>query len=231
MPSFSPRLVKGGIALLNAQNSAVEKIITFQYNPETLTRTLQARDVGGEGGDRSEALRLTGPPVETYKLEAEIDATDQLESVEKANEVVVQAGIQPILSALETIIYPKSSDLFFNNLLAQFGTLEIAPMESALTLFIWNKDRAIPVRLTEFSITEEAFDVNLNPIRAKVSLGMRVLSVDDLGFDHMGGGLYMTYHQNKEKLADKYHSRKLGNYEMDTPSQAPLFEPTSLGSI
>ena len=59
----------------------------------------------------------------------------------------------------------------------------------------------LPVRITEFSITEEAFDPALNPIRAKVSLGMRVLSVDDLGFAHKGGNLFMAYLQNKEQLA------------------------------
>ena len=74
-------------------------------------------------------------------------------------------------------------------------------MQAPLTLFVWSKKRILPVRLTELSITEEAFDTNLNPIRAKVSLGMRVLSVDDLGFDHKGGNLYMAYHQTKESLA------------------------------
>ena len=59
----------------------------------------------------------------------------------------------------------------------------------------------MPVRLTEFSITEEAFDPLLNPIRARVSLGMRVLSVNDLGFDQPGSNLFMAYLQNKESLA------------------------------
>ena len=57
------------------------------------------------------------------------------------------------------------------------------------------------MRLTDFSITEEAFDPALNPIRAKVSIGMRVLSVNDLGFDHKGGALFMSYLQAKEQLA------------------------------
>jgi hypothetical protein len=70
-----------------------------------------------------------------------------------------------------------------------------------LTLLIWSKNRIVPVRLTDFSITEEAFDPNLNPIRAKISLGMRVLSVDDLGFNAKGGSLFMAYQQQKEKLA------------------------------
>ena len=59
----------------------------------------------------------------------------------------------------------------------------------------------MPVRITDFSITEEAFDAALNPIRAKVSLGMRVLSVNDLGFEHKGGSLFMAYLQQKEQLA------------------------------
>jgi hypothetical protein len=205
MTSFpgSPKLLKGGIVLIDPETSAVQRMITLQYNPDTLTRTLQVQGVGGEGGDRSEALRLKGPPVETIKLEAEIDATDQLEFPDQ-NRDAVEAGIHPALAALETVIYPTSSQLLSNNRLAQAGTLEIAPMETALTLFIWSKNRILPVRLTDFSITEEAFDTNLNPIRAKVSLGMRVYSVDDLGFDHKGGSLYMSYHQNKERLAGMF---------------------------
>ena len=211
MSSFprSPRLLKGGLVLLNPENGKVERIVTLQYNPDTLTRSLKAQDAGVEGGDRSEAFRLTGPPVETYSLEAEIDATDGLEEVD---DVTTEVGIQARLAALETIIYPKSSQLFINNGLAQIGTLEIAPAEGPLTLFIWNKNRVVPVRITEFSITEEAFDVNLNPIRAKIRLGMRVLSVNDLGFDHQGGNLYMNYHQNKEKLAKMYSSGSLSDF-------------------
>lgn len=209
----SPKILKGGIVLLNSQNSSVEKIITFQYNSDSLSRSLQVQDTG-EGGDRSEALRLTGPPIETYSLEAEIDATDQLEA---ADSTAAEEGIQPILSAFETILYPNSSQLFSNNTLANSGTLEITPMEAPLTLFIWGK-RVVPVRITEFSIVEEAFDVNLNPIRAKISLGMRVLSVNDLGFDHHGGHLYMNYQQTKERLASLYTTGSLNDFGINSSS-------------
>lgn len=195
----SPRLLKGGIVLIDANTGVVQRIISLQYNPDTLSRTLQVQGTG-ESGDRMEALRLKGPPVETIKLEAEIDATDHLE-FHKQNSTTAQLGIYPQLAALEIIVYPQSSQLQANNTMAQRGTLEIAPMESSLTLFIWSKTRILPVRLTEFSITEEAFDTALNPIRAKVSLGMRVLSVNDLGFNHKGGSLFMIYHQQKERLA------------------------------
>lgn len=196
----SPRLLQGGIVLIDPDTSAVQRIITLQYNPDTLTRSLQVQGVQGEGGDRSEVLRLTGPPIERINLEAEIDATDQLEFPDQ-NQIAVEVGIHPQLAALEMIIYPTSSQLQTNNRLAQAGTLEIAPMETPLTLFVWSKNRILPVRLTDFTITEEAFDPELNPIRARVSLGMRVLNIDDLSFDHAGGSLFMAYHQQKERLA------------------------------
>jgi len=196
----SPHVLKGGIVLLDSTSGAVERIITLQYNPDTLTRSLQVQAVDQASKNRSQALRLIGPPVETFKLDAEIDATDQLEFPDQ-NQAAVQVGIYPQLAALETIIYPPSSQLLNNNSLAQSGVLEIAPMEAPLTLFVWSKNRVVPVRITDFSVTEEAFDVNLNPIRAKVSLGMRVLSIDDLGFDEKGGNLFMVYQQQKERLA------------------------------
>jgi hypothetical protein len=203
----SPKLLKGGIVLIDPDTSAVQQIIALQYNPDKLSRTLKGQTIG-EDSDRSQALRLKGPPIETYKLDAEIDAADQMEFPDQHQEVK-EHGITPVLSALESIVYPESSKLQANNSLAATGTLEIAPTEAPLMLFVWSKNRVIPVRLTDFSITEEAFDPNLNPIRAKVSLGMRVLSVDDLGFDHKGGSLYMAYHQQKEQLAKKFKPGEL----------------------
>lgn len=197
----SPRLIKGGIALIDPENLSLLRIITLQYNPDSLSRTLQVKGVGIEGGDRSEVLRLKGPPIETIKLDAEIDATDQLE---KADPKTAEAGIHPQLAALETIVYPTSAKLLENARLAGSGTLEIAPMQAPLTLFIWSKNRVMPVRLTDFSVTEEAFDVNLNPIRAKVSLGLRILSIDDVTFAHKAASLYISYQQNKERLASMF---------------------------
>lgn len=211
MSSFpnSPKLLKGGIVLVDPTTVAIQRIIALQYNPDTLTRTLQPQSVDPSAKDRSEALRLKGPAIETFKLEAEIDATDQLEFPQQ-NPGATQFGIFPQLSALETIVYPTSAQLLTANSLAQSGTLEIAPMEAPLTLFVWSKSRVVPVRITDFSITEEAFDTVLNPIRAKVSLGMRVLSVDDLGFNEKGGNLYMVYQQQKEQLAAMAQGGTLG---------------------
>lgn len=205
----SPRLLKGGVVLVDPNTGAVLRVIALQYNPETLQRSLTARTVG-EDADRSQALRLIGPPQEEYTLEAEIDAADQLERPEQHREVV-ENGIAPQLAALETIIYPPSSRLISNNSLAAAGVLEIAPTEAPLTLFVWSSNRVAPVRLTSYSVTEEAFDPKLNPLRAKVSLGLRVLSVDDLGFDHRGGNIYLAYHQQVERLAGESRGAALGD--------------------
>lgn len=198
----SPRVLKAGIVLLDAASSRLQRVISLQYNPEKLTRSLQVSSAGGEGADRSEAMRFKGPAVETIRLEAEIDAADQLEFPDQ-HRGIVEHGIQPQLALLEGLAHPGSAQLLEVNRQLGTGTLEIAPMEAPLMVFVWGKSRIVPVRLTEFSITEEAFDPALNPILAKVNLGLRVLSVDDLGFNHRGGGLFMSYLQSKEQLAGK----------------------------
>jgi hypothetical protein len=204
----TPKLVKGGIVVVDPGSGALLRVIALQYNPETLTRSLQMQAAGGEGGDRSQALRLKGAPIETIKLEAVLDAIEQLEPPGRQASVV-DHGLHPQLAVLETLAYPSSATLLANDRLARSGTLEVLPVESPLTLFVWSRSRIVPVRLTELSVTEEVFDPRLNPLRAKVSLGLRVLSVDDLGFAHRGGGIFMSYVQQKESLAGQSSSAAL----------------------
>jgi hypothetical protein len=195
---ISPRLLKGGLVQVDPTTSRILRVIALQYNPDTLTRTLQVQALASDSQDRSLALRLKGAAVETIKLEAEIDATDELQ---QADGTATSVGIHPQLAALESLVQPSASALQNNDALAGQGTLEILPLEAPLTLFVWSKQRIVAVRVTDLQITEEAFDVALNPIRAKVSLGLRVLSVDDLGFQHRGGTLYMSHLRGQEALA------------------------------
>jgi hypothetical protein len=194
--------MKGGIVLLDPDSAMVRRVIALQYNPDSLSRSFQVMGANSteNGGDRSEVLRLKGPPVETIKLEAELDLADQLEFPE-TNMVWTTLGLHPYLAALELCISPSSQQLIANDDAARKGTLEIAPMETALTLFVWSEHRVLPVRITELSITEEAFDPHLNPVRAKVSLGMRVLTVNDLGFENLGGGISKTNLLKREGFA------------------------------
>ncbi len=199
--SSSPRLLKGGLVVLAPGGGAVQRTIALQYNPDTLTRSYQVQGVGGEGGgERAQPFRLKGPAIETIKLEAEIDATDQLEFPDR-NPNAVTSGIGPQLAVLESLVNPSVAELLNTAALSANGTLEIIPPEAPLVVFVWSQNQVVPVRVTEFSITEEAFDPVLNPIRAKVSLGLRVMSTDDLGFTHKGGTMFISYLRTREALA------------------------------
>jgi hypothetical protein len=199
----SPRLVRGGLVLLDPGSGLVRRVIALQYNPDTVTRTLQPQGIGAEPGDRLEALRFKGPPQETIRIEAEIDATDRLErpTASPRHERATRLGLLPELAALETLVAPTTAQLLSNDALAGLGAIEIAPAESPLPVFVWGKSRVVPVRITEFTITEEAFDSLLHPIRAKFTLGLRVLTVNDLGFAHRGGSLFLLQQQQRERLA------------------------------
>jgi len=194
--SNSPKLIKGAIVGFDPFNP-LASVIIFQYNPDTLTRTLQPQTMMGEG-DRSETTRLKGAPIETIKLDLEIDATDQLDQGEG---LATRLGIYPQLSALEMLIYPKSSLVIANTILLALGTIEVLPATAPFTLFIWGAKRVLPVRITDFSITEEAYDINLNPIRAKSSLGLRVLSYSDLSFTNPGYHVFLAHQIVKEAMA------------------------------
>ncbi len=195
--SRTPRLTKGAIIGFDLMNP-LASVIIFQYNPGSLTRRLEAQTSGGEGA-RSEVLRLSGPPSETITInELEIDATDQLE---QAQPVAVSMGISPQLSALEMLLYPKSATVIANTALLAAGTIEIVPSDAPFTLFIYGPKRVLPVRITGFSITEEAHDPNLNPIRATVNLSMTVLTYKDFPVSHPGYSIFLAHQVVKEAMA------------------------------
>ena len=201
MPSSfpgTPSITKGAIVSFDLFNP-VPQVVQFQYNPGTLTRSLQGQQSEG-GGSVSETFRLEGPPVETISLDIEFDATDRLEHPDE-NEDVKLLGVFPQLSALEMMLYPKSSLVIANTVLAAIGTMEIVPPEGPFTLFIWGAKRVVPVKLTQFNITEEAHDTNLNPIRAKVQLGMRVLTYKDLSMTHPGYSVFLAHQVVKETMS------------------------------
>jgi hypothetical protein len=207
--SSSPRLIKGGLVVLDPTGARVLRTIALQYNPDTLSRSYQVQGAGGEGGgERAQPFRLKGPAIESIKVEAEIDATDQLQFPDQ-NPNAVAHGIAPQLAALEALVNPSSEELLALDALASSGTLEIVPPDAPLVVFVWSRNRIQPVRVTDLSITEEAFDPALNPIRAKVSLGLRVMSTEDLGYAHRGGALFINHLRSREALAAKAGSASL----------------------
>lgn len=205
----APRVLRGAIVGIDPLNP-LASVIVFQYNPESLQRSLQPQAAGTGGGesDKAEALRLKGPPVETIKVDVEIDATDQLEREEGS---ALAMGISPQLSALEMLLYPKSALVIANTVLMAVGTIEVIPPAAPLTIFVWGPKRVVPVRMQELSITEEAHDPALNPIRAKASLGLQILSYNDLPITNPGYGLFLAHQIVKEAMAVVGSANGLGD--------------------
>ncbi len=191
----SPRVMKGAIVGLDPMNP-LASIIIFQYNPDTMTRSIEPQTASG--GSKSEPLRLKGAPIETISVVVEIDAADQLET----NDPLANAfGIYPQLSALEMLVYPKTATVIANTVLAFAGTIEILQPDAPMTLFIWGPKRVLPVRINSISIAEEEYDTSLNPIRAKVTLGLRVMSTNDFGVTDPGYYIFMAHQAIKEAMA------------------------------
>jgi len=201
----SPRLLKGALVVFDSQTPGPPpRVISFQYNPEQLSRSLALRAAPPEpsnvGGAREDTQRVLGPPVETINLSVVLDATDKLEAPD-SNPEIVAGGMHPALAALEMLLYPPSTQVLINRTLAQAGRAQICAADLPLTLLVWGRQRVVPVRLTSFSVTEEAFDASLNPIQVKVDLGMRVLTYMELKESSIGYGAYIAYQVQKEILA------------------------------
>jgi hypothetical protein len=203
----SPRFLKGALVAYETPFlGPVPNVIVFQYNPDQLSRSLAHRapppDPKSVGAVREDVLRVFGPPVETITLTVDLDAADQLADPGRHPHIVAR-GLQPVLAALELLLYPPSAQVLLDRTMAQRGTAQISKKGEAapLVLFVWGPSRVLPVLLTNFSVTEKAFDQALNPILAEVQLGMRVLTYMDLKEDHLGYRAYTATQTQKEVLA------------------------------
>jgi hypothetical protein len=165
--------LRGALVSLEIPSLAPE-VILFQYNPHTLTRSFELKSVASG----PEAGQLGGPPTESIKVDIELCAVDEME----AGGGVL--GLTAALASLETLISPSSGRAIANAAMAAAGTIEILPATSTMTLFVWGPTRVLPVTITELSVTEETHDARLNPISARVSLGMRVINYTDVGVTH-----------------------------------------------
>lgn len=155
--------------------------------------------VGGEENDRSQAVRFAGAPTQTIDVDIELDATDQLD---KGDPTAGKEGVSPQLAALELLLYPDLTQVNNNQTLLSTGVMEVAPLTAPRTLFVWGPNRVLPVRINSYSISEEIFDGRLNPIRATVSVNMRVLNYSDLTAGNKEYHQFMAYQQTMISLAD-----------------------------
>ncbi len=221
----SPQLLKGALAVYDSDAAGTQPVvIVFQYNPAELSRDLSLRapprDPGNVGNAREDVRRVLGPPLETISLSVELDAADQLEDPD-GNKLVAENGLHPALAALEMLLYPPGVRVQEIEQQAAGGEVQLSPTDVPLVLLVLGKSRVAPVFLTKFSITEQAFDRSLNPIRAKVDLGMRVLTYMELDRDTLGFDAYLAFQNQKESLAADHHN------SANTPSGVTNLLPSS----
>lgn len=210
MPAESPLrppLLKGALAVFPTQTpgSVPSAVILFQYNPDTMKRTLAHRVAaapaqGNTGAAKEDVLRVSGPPVETITLSVDMHAADQLTEPDQ-NGAVAANGLHPALATLELLMYPPTLAAQAIATQAASGQVQVSPADLPLVLFIWGKSRVVPVKLTSFSISEEAFDTRLNPVHAKVDVSMQVLTYMEFTDSSIGRDAFIAYQKSKESLA------------------------------
>jgi hypothetical protein len=193
MPN-APRLLKAALITYDLPDPS-PVVILFQYNPGTLTRTIQPNM--GEGSTQGDVARFRGAPRETISLEIELDAAD----FGHASQGSRSLGLHPRLAALERLLYPPSQHVIANHEQLALGLIEIIPPPAPFTLFVFGPRRILPVRLTQLTVTEETHDPDLNPLQARVSLGMQVITYDDLPPKHRGSAVFLAHQVAKELLS------------------------------
>jgi hypothetical protein len=200
-----PAVLRGALVAYSSQFlGPVPNVIAFQYNPDSLTRTLRHRveqRPGTEAAGRAAAgdpVTVTGPPEESLSLTVSLDATDDLET---ADPLAVTLGLHPVLAALELLLYPDSTQVLLNQAMARAGASSTPPAEVPTVLLVWGVGRVVPVRVDALSVTEKAYDTKLNPIRADVELTLQVLTYLDLPAGSLGHGASLAHHIAKEVVA------------------------------
>ncbi|WP_028022108.1 hypothetical protein [Enterovibrio calviensis] len=199
MLSSQPNYLKAGIVLLDQQSGEPISAIPLLINPSTLNTQFEVKSQEGSQ-TRTDTMRLNGPPRESISFEATLDATDALE---RGDEDAIAYGIGHYIAALRSLISPTKRQLLDNDARAREGKLTIIPMAQPLPVFSWGTNRRVPVKMKSLSLAEDLFSANLNPLTAKASITLQVLTVDDLGFDHPASSLFLHYLSGLERQADK----------------------------
>jgi len=189
-------LLKGALIAIDDSGGS-RTTVPFQYNPETLRRSLRPNEVGTAEGDRSTAVRFTGAAVEMVSLEAHLEAVDQ----RTVSSLAAGYGIHPQLAALELFLYPSTAEVKRYESTLSSGSIDVVPPLAPRVLFVWGPHRVVPVRLSSMAVTEEFFDTNLNPVAATVALEMRVLTYSDVFSDNPDYSLFLSHQKNLETMA------------------------------
>jgi hypothetical protein len=151
-------LLKGAFVHFSAPGAA-PVVLVFPYNPETLSRTLQPENLGP-----ASINAVAGNPQEMIAFTLTLDGESP---PSRAGLPPPALAVYPVLSAVELLMYPAAT----------------AP--GSLTLFVWGKNRIVPVRITNLQVSESLFSPDLSPLRATVHVTLVVLPADLAGTSYL----------------------------------------------
>ena len=200
----SPKLVKGALLEFGgAILGLLPNIILFQYNPEQLSHKLDQppspTSSGSTTTEKKETFRTPSLPLESISdLKLILDATDQME---QGDPITAVRGVGPAIAALEMMMFPLGTSLLdLGSLLGagKGGSAKVPPQQLPVILFVWGPWRVVPVNVTSVSVVEQDFDPMLNPIRAEVTVSLKVISKDDLDKSSFAYGAYVWTQANRE---------------------------------
>ena len=185
---LSPRLLKGALVELTQPFlGPVPNVVVFQYNPESITRTVSPwAPPDPEEKSASDAPKAPpgdaapGEPGESFTLDLQLDASDHLEDPLRYPTTQIH-GVADRIAAIESLAYPMEEGDLSESFASFFGASDAVPRGKVPTvLFIWGPGRILPVRLDSLSVEEQAYLPTLYPVRAKVSVGLKVLTPEEL---------------------------------------------------
>ena len=191
-------LEKGAIVAIAADGS--KRSLTFQYNPDTMRRTVEPNTVGGQPGSRSQAVRFAGAAHETITIDCRFSAVDAIDAGD------VGDGIAPQLAALAILAYPRSADVAAAQASLNAGSLEVLPALADRLLFVFGGNRVVPVQIMSATIIEELYDRQLTPVLATVTLTLRTVTYSDVDSTNKSYSEFISYQQTLESLADEAFS-------------------------
>jgi hypothetical protein len=172
-----PQILKGALVQFGRGLTQQGRTIAFQYNPESLRRTLEP---AGPGKAPTEIIRFT----------LTLDATTALERPDQ-EPAALAWGLLPALAALELLLYPGDGQ----------DRPKRPGASSSFCLFVWGAERVVPVRVVQLEIREQMFDTRLHPIRAEADLALEVLGEAILSKIPRARKYMSEYMKTKESLA------------------------------
>jgi hypothetical protein len=191
----------------------IPNVVIFQFNPESLSRSLQIPP-RPSGATQRETTQAGEKTFERISFKAHFSAANLLND-DKA--LARLFGIGPQLCALEKMVLPSSKlagligkaiDAIGDALGVGGGDDEPAqpiPREKyPRILFIWGLTRVLPVTIDSMTISELEYDALLNPLRAEVDIALSVIAVDQCSDDALAKGAldYTTIAKEAQAIAN-----------------------------